>query len=163
MAHASDDYPFELGAYHQKVATESATAQLWFNRGCVWGANFHHEEAAHCFEQAAKADPKCAMAHWGIAYVHGPNYNFHAKNGFYGLASQEAGYPSLNVAVAAVAKAAALCEGGPPREKALIDALAARYEWPVTDSTPALQDGYAERMARVADAFADDADVQVLI
>ena len=58
MAHASDDYPFELGAYHQKVATESAIAQLWFNRGCVWGANFHHEEAAHCFEQAAKADPK---------------------------------------------------------------------------------------------------------
>ena len=28
-----------------------------------------------CFERAADADPGCAMAHWGIAYAVGPNYN----------------------------------------------------------------------------------------
>ena len=28
-----------------------------------------------CFERAAAADPDCAMAHWGIAYALGPNYN----------------------------------------------------------------------------------------
>ena len=28
-----------------------------------------------CFERAVDADPDCAMAHWGIAYAAGPNYN----------------------------------------------------------------------------------------
>lgn len=34
-----------------------------------------HEEAIRCFQLAAKADPDCAMAYWGIAYATGPNYN----------------------------------------------------------------------------------------
>ena len=32
------------------------------------------------------------MAFWGVALCHGPDYNFHAKAGFYGLAAQESGY-----------------------------------------------------------------------
>ena len=36
---------------------------------------YHHEEAVACFERALEHDPTCAMAHWGIAYAIGPNYN----------------------------------------------------------------------------------------
>lgn len=45
----------------------SPEAQAQFNRGL---ALFHHmtfEEARAAFENAAEADPECAMAHWGVA------------------------------------------------------------------------------------------------
>ena len=71
-----DDYPYDLGPYTRKITTASPAAQLWFDRGLNWCFGFHHEEAIHCFEAALAADPDCAMAHWGIAYAVGPNYNF---------------------------------------------------------------------------------------
>src|SRR5258708_13575795 len=66
---------FDLGRYARPVTTTSAQAQTWFTRGLVWAYAFNHEEAAACFERAAEADPGCAMAHWGLAYALGPNYN----------------------------------------------------------------------------------------
>src|ERR1700728_2390815 len=68
------DY-FDLGTYARDVTTESAPARLWVNRGLVWAYAFNHEEAAACFERAIEADPGCALAHWGLAYALGPNYN----------------------------------------------------------------------------------------
>src|SRR5690606_36849164 len=68
------DY-FDLGRYSRPVATTSPEAQRWFDRGLVWTYGFNHEEGARCFEKAAEADPDCAMAHWGVAYALGPNYN----------------------------------------------------------------------------------------
>ncbi len=68
-------YDYDLGAYHRAVTTNSPEAQLWFDRGMVWCYGYNHEEAVRCFERAASADPDCAMAHWGIAYAAGPNYN----------------------------------------------------------------------------------------
>lgn len=69
------DYPFDLGAYSRPIATASTDAQIWFDRGFNWVYGFHHEEAEVCFKRALDADPKCAMAHWGLAYIAGPNYN----------------------------------------------------------------------------------------
>lgn len=57
---------YDLGSHGRPVTTDSAEAQLWFDRGLVWTYAFHHEEAVACFEKAAAADPDCAMAHWGI-------------------------------------------------------------------------------------------------
>ena len=71
---SGSDY-FDLGDHHRPVTTTSADAQTWFDRGLAWTYGFHHEEAQRCFERAVEADPECAMAHWGIAYVVGPNYN----------------------------------------------------------------------------------------
>src|SRR5580658_1637333 len=68
------DY-FDLGTYARDVTTSSAHARLWFNRGLVWAYAFNHEEAVACFERAIEADPGCALAHWGLAYALGPNYN----------------------------------------------------------------------------------------
>ena len=70
------DYPYDLGPYSRKVTTTSADAQRWFDRGLNWCFGYHHEEAVACFEKALEADPNCAMAHWGVAYAAGPNYNF---------------------------------------------------------------------------------------
>ena len=66
---------YDLGSYTRKVTTKSEDAQLWFDRGLVWIFAYNHEEAIACFEKALEADPGCAMAHWGIAYAIGPNYN----------------------------------------------------------------------------------------
>ena len=66
---------FDLGSYTRGTSTASTSAQTWFDRGLVWSYAFHHEEAIRCFERAVEHDPGCALAHWGIAYAIGPNYN----------------------------------------------------------------------------------------
>ena len=66
---------FDLGSHHRPVSASSPDAQLWFDRGLIWAYAFNHEEAVRCFERAIEADPGCAMAHWGVAYAIGPNYN----------------------------------------------------------------------------------------
>src|SRR3954470_17632186 len=68
-------YPFDLGSHRRPTSTASAEAQTWFDRGLVWSYAFHHEEAIRCFEAAIALDPGYAMAHWGLAYAAGPNYN----------------------------------------------------------------------------------------
>src|SRR5215475_16117326 len=69
------DYPYDLGAYTRQITTKSADAQRWFDRGLNWCFGYHHQEAGQCFAKALEYDPECAMAHWGIAYASGPNYN----------------------------------------------------------------------------------------
>ncbi|MGH9599111.1 MAG: hypothetical protein ACRD27_04570, partial [Terracidiphilus sp.] len=45
----------------------SAQVQAQFNRGVALLHDFWYAEAQPQFERIAKADPSCAMAHWGIA------------------------------------------------------------------------------------------------
>ena len=66
---------YDLGPYTWPISTSSEEAQTWFDRGLMWTYGYNHEEAISCFERALEADPACAMAHWGIAYAVGPNYN----------------------------------------------------------------------------------------
>ena len=125
---ALPDY-FDLGSYSRDVTTTSADAQTWFNRGLVWAYGFNHEESVACFEQAIAADPQCALAHWGLAYALGPNYN----------KPWEAFDPvdkATSVSRAHVAAAAALsrADGATPVERALARALTARY--PVRRAEP---------------------------
>src|ERR1700733_7167426 len=68
-------YRFDLGAFGRETSTSSAEAQRWFDRGLVWSYAFNHEEAIVCFERAIAADGRFALAHWGLAYAAGPNYN----------------------------------------------------------------------------------------
>ena len=68
-------YPYDLGSYSRKVSTRIKAAQTWFNRGLAMCYGYNHDQAVRCFKAAVKADPKCAMAQWGIAYAAGPNYN----------------------------------------------------------------------------------------
>src|SRR5690349_21109548 len=64
-----------LSNLHHRVNTTNAAAQQHFDDGLTLCYAFNHDEAIRSFEKALTADPKLAMAHWGIAYALGPNYN----------------------------------------------------------------------------------------
>src|SRR5882672_2039808 len=65
-----------LGTPHLAVTTRSPLAQKYFDQGFRLCYAFNHDEAIRAFREAARLDPACAMAHWGIAYALGPNVNF---------------------------------------------------------------------------------------
>ena len=56
----------ELGTVHFPVSC-AASVQTGFERGVALLHSFWYEEASKQFENIAKQDPTCAMAHWGIA------------------------------------------------------------------------------------------------
>lgn len=151
-------YDYDLGSYSRPVTTRSAAAQAWFDRGLVWCYGFNHEEAVRCFARAAEADPACAMAHWGIAYAAGPNYNKQWK-AFDPVDLEQ----SLQRAREATRQALALADTASPVERALIAPLAERY--PSDDPaavTPDWNDRYAERLREVHRSHRHDPDVAAL-
>src|SRR5215475_13931446 len=104
----------DLGNHHHPVTTSSESAQQYFDQGLRLVYAFNHDEAERAFREAARIDPNCAMAWWGVAYALGPNYNLpidparHAK------------------AVEAVQKARSVQANASDPEKGLIDAVAVR-------------------------------------
>ena len=117
-----DGYPFDLGAYGRPASTASPAAQAWFDRGLAWSYGFNHEEAVRCFERAVGDDPGFALAHWGIAYAAGPNYN-KDWDAFDAVDLRA----SLRLAHEAVTRARELAEDAAPVERDLIEALAERF------------------------------------
>ncbi|MBK0327051.1 tetratricopeptide repeat protein [Rhodobacteraceae bacterium F11138] len=115
------DY-YDLGSHSRPITTRSDLAQTWFDRGLVWTYSFNHEEAVECFRRALDHDPECAMAHWGIAYAGGPNYNMPWAR------LDEAGQAkALALAHDATRSALRFADGCTDAEQALINALPARY------------------------------------
>jgi len=64
--HHEDLNQTQLGTVHFPVSC-AASVQKPFERGVALLHSFWYEEAEKEFEQIAKDDPHCAMAHWGIA------------------------------------------------------------------------------------------------
>ena len=151
-------YEFDLGSYSRPITTSSPEAQLWFDRGLLWTYGFNHEEAVFCFKQATKADPKCAMAYWGIAYAMGPNYNKPWE------AFDEAETSkTLSEAYDATTRAAALADSCTPAEKDLIRALHQRYQSArVPQDLPSWVDDFAAAMRAVYLNHVEDADISAL-
>lgn len=159
-------YGYDLGGYQRPVTTQSEQAQAWFSRGLVWSYGFNHSEAVRCFERAIGADPGCAMAHWGVAYALGPNYNKPWE--MFDAAEQQTTADRAQVALAA---ARATAESSPV-ERALVAALAYRFpeaqvpadgpaDGPPADFS-AWNTSYADAMREVYRAHRDDADAAVL-
>lgn len=146
------DY-FDLGTY-SRPATEIPEAQTWFDRGLVWLFAYNHEEAVVCFEKAIEADPACALAHWGIAYAMGPNYNKPWE-----VFTPDEKAPALDRAHAALNAGLAL-GGAKPVERALIEALALRYPTdPGIEDYQPFNDDFAAAMKPVYKANPDDLDI----
>lgn len=150
------DY-FNLGTHHLAITTVSPLAQTWFDRGLIWCYGFNHDEAIVCFRHALEHDPHCAMAHWGIAYASGPNYNkpweaFDPSD----LAKSLAG------SRAAIAAALQHCGKATPLEQALIAALNARCPAAAPENMAVLNDAYATAMAAVYREFPSHPDVATL-
>lgn len=52
-----------MGSYERTVTTSSPDAQRYFNQGLAFLHGFNHGAAIRSFEEAARIDPTCAMAH----------------------------------------------------------------------------------------------------
>ncbi|MFE0858848.1 hypothetical protein [Streptomyces mutabilis] len=152
------DY-YDLGTHGRPVTTSSTEAQRWFDRGLVWTYAFHHEEAVSCFEAAAAADPDCAMAHWGIAYALGPNYNkpWEAFDAEELTRTVDRTHAAVERAHEKAARSAT------PVERALIGALRARYpQSRAVEDCSVWNAPYAESMRAVHRLAPDDLDVATL-
>ncbi|KAJ5606826.1 hypothetical protein N7537_003445 [Penicillium hordei] len=154
---ASDEY-YDLGSFGHPITTTNTDAQIWFNRGLIWVYSFNHMEGAYCFEQAIAHDPACAMAHWGLAYAVGPNYNKPWEKFDQGdlHTCVQRGYDASQ-------KAKKYAANATPLEEALIDAIQFRFptNQPATDYHT-LNKGYAAAMKPVYDKFGADLDVATL-
>jgi tetratricopeptide (TPR) repeat protein len=140
-----------LGTNHFPVTTTSEAAQASFDEGLVWCYAFHHAEALRCFGEAAAADPRCAMAYWGMAYAAGPHIN-----------NMEMSDENAQSAHENAQKALGLVGAVRPVERALIEAIAARYAWPAPEDRKALDVAYAEAMRSVYRAHGALPDVAAL-
>src|SRR5262245_58301275 len=64
-----------LGQHSRKIKTRDPQAQRYVDQGLMFMFAFNHDEAVRAFQQAARLDPDCAMAYWGMALASGMNYN----------------------------------------------------------------------------------------
>jgi len=146
---------YDLGAYSRKVSTSPDDAQRWFDRGLVWTYSYNHEQAIECFQEALEHDPDCAMAHWGVAYAAGPNYNFE-----WWMMDPTTKTDALGTAYDSTQAALKLVNSITPPERALIEALTARYPQrePIDDQAP-WNDNFAAAMKKVYEDYPDDIEV----
>jgi tetratricopeptide (TPR) repeat protein len=150
------DYPYDLGHYTRTVTTASADAQRWFDRGLNWCFGFHHEEAIACFEKALQSDPDCAMAHWGIAYATGPNYNYPWE-----LQDPAGKAAALARCYDATRTAMALTGTVTEPERALIEALPARFPQRDTiEDQRSWNEAFTDAMRLAHQAHPDDLDLR---
>ena len=138
-----------LGVHKFPVTTKNPKAQLFINQGVNLSYGFNHMEAERAFAEAARLDPACAMAYWGQALVLGPNIN----------APMDAGNEAK--ALELVKKASSLKRNASRRERAYIDALAARYTGRAEDRQKADR-AYADAMAALVKQLPLDADAWTL-
>ena len=151
-------YNFNIGTYSCKISTSSKSAQLWFDRGLIWAYGFHWDEAVACFKESVKADPKCAMSSWGVAYALGPYYNrmWHQLD--------ELELPNvLTECFQASQTALKLCNEVTSLEKDLIFALAKRHPCDrAPDDFSIWDDNYATAMRDMNKKYPDNPDVTAL-
>ncbi|PAP77091.1 hypothetical protein [Rubrivirga marina] len=139
-----------LGDHTRPADTDDADAQRFFDQGLVLAYAFNHAEAARAFREAQRLDPACAMCAWGEALVLGPHVN---------APMTPADVP---VAWAALGRARERAASAPAADRALVEALAARYVAEPVEDRSALDRAYADAMREVARRYPDDADVQGL-
>jgi len=139
-----------LGTHKFPVTTNSARAQLFINQGMMLTYGFNHAEATRSFQEAARLDPDCAMAYWGMALVLGPNINM--------AMPPEAESPAYQM----IQKAVALRENASEKEKAYIDALAKRYSADEKPNRSELDLAYAEAMRNLHNRYPGDLDAATL-
>jgi tetratricopeptide (TPR) repeat protein len=135
---------------HQMPITASAEARPYFDQGLMLVYGFDHHEAASAFQEAIRLDPECAMCHWGLALALGPHINAP-------MAAEV-----VDVAHGAIDSALTLAGNVTDRERAYIEALAARYASDPTADRSALDRAYADAMRELSAAFPDDLDAATL-
>lgn len=137
-----------LGTHHYSITTSNPQAQRYFDQGLRLYYAFNHQEAIRAFTEAVRLDPACAMCHWGVALALGPNIN--------APMDPTAVEPAL-AALEQARKGQAL-----DVERAMIDALAARYTTPPPEDRSTLDQTYADAMAKVVRQYPDNHEAAAL-
>lgn len=140
----------DLGRHHHPVTTEVPAAQAYFDQGLRLTYAFQHDMAVRSFREAVRRDSSCAMCWWGIAWASGPNIN---------ASMDSAGGVRAH---RAIREAEARLDAESPRERAYVEAMAARYGPDPTAKRAERDSAYARAMAALADRWLEDDDAQVL-
>jgi hypothetical protein len=139
----------KLGTVHFQIScNESVTRQ--FDRGMAMFHSFWFDPAAQVFAEVAQADPKCAMAHWGLAMTR--------------LGNPFAWPPSEKQFAAGQAALAKAREAGAKtmREVAYIEALGRFYEDPQKADLRTRSVAFQKAMGELAQRYPDDTEAQIL-
>jgi tetratricopeptide (TPR) repeat protein len=139
-----------LGKRRHRITTAAPLAQRYFDQGLALAYGFNHAAARASFRAAQRLDPACAMCFWGEALVLGPNINLPMS------AADNA------LALAAIERARAAAGQANAKERALVEALAARYSADPAAERAKLDAAYADAMERVYARYPWDHDVAVL-
>src|SRR4051794_19158196 len=144
---AQDNVDQQLGTLHFKTSCNDV-AQRRFDRGMRYQHSFWYVNAKEVFEEAIKADPTCAMAHWGIALTlmdnpHNP-------------------IPRANLApgLAAITKAKEIGAAS-ERERDYIDALMVMYADHENIPHSQRMRAWRDAQAKVAAKYPDDDEAQI--
>jgi len=145
---AEHDHPVpeKLGTV-QFPTSCSSKEQKSFERAVALLHSFAYSAAEKAFSDVAKADPKCAMAHWGIAMTY-----FHPL--------WPPPLPEETVARGREEIARARQLGGSDRERAFIEALSLIYAQDSASHRDRVN-GYAAAMGKLAERNPDDVECQV--
>jgi tetratricopeptide (TPR) repeat protein len=122
----------------------AAASQAAFDRGVALLHDFWYPEAQRQFEEIAKSDPGCAMAHWGVAMS-----EFHQIWDRPDADAMKLGWQEME-------KAQSL-NASTERERTYIAALADFYR-PGKEDFPARVGAYSESMGRLYAHYPDDVD-----
>ncbi len=137
----------ELGKVHFPTSCKPA-AQTQFDRAMLYQHSFWYRASQKAFEETLKADPDCAIAHWGIALslLYNPHAAPPTENLPLGLAALEKGK-----AMAAKTQ----------RERDYLDALSAMYaDYEKVDHRTRVQN-YLKAMEQLAQRYPDDDEAQI--
>jgi tetratricopeptide (TPR) repeat protein len=140
----------DLGTHQHPITASNELAQKYFDQGLRLVYGFNHDEAESSFREAARLDPNCSMAWWGVAYALGPNYNLPMD-------------AQRNVAALdAVRKAQARQSRASEPERAYIAAIATRYSEDPKAGRATLDRAYSDAMKALHQRYPDDNDAAVL-
>jgi hypothetical protein len=146
-ASAQDKTDAQLGAVHFATSCNE-TAQRRFDRAMRYQHSFWYRQSQAIFEEALKADPECAIAHWGMALsmLNNPHAPPPPEN--------------LPLGLAALQKAKAMGAKS-ERERDYIDALLAFYtDHDKVDHRTRVQ-RYVKAIEAVAQKYPDDDEAQI--
>ena len=139
----------DLGSWTHPV-TATPDAQKYFDQGLRLYYGFNHAEAIRSFREAARLDPGCAMAWWGVAVSSGPNINLPMDA------------DGAKIAMEAIAQANIGLSRASAVEKDWIAALSTRYSADPKASRAGLDSAYCDAMRKLAAKYPDDADASAL-
>jgi len=147
-AQATPTKPDQLGQVNFPVSC-SGEAQAKFHRAMALYHSFDWKRGKAAFDEIASLDPRCGMAHWGLAMIAGDN---------------PFGWPvslKLKEGAEAIQKAKEI-GATTPRERDYIEALNTLYKDHATVPHRQRALAYEQAMERLAATYADDVEAKIL-